>query len=94
MKMTPATRFKKEFLARTRTAREAVGMSQEAMAQALEPGMKQDTYKQYEIRTPLPHRYIPTFCAITKVDIEWLFTERGKGVKMPKPIRTTHRAAA
>jgi hypothetical protein len=56
-------------------------------------GLEQGTYKQYEIRTPLPHRYIPKFCAAAGVTMEWLLTGEGKGpVAIPLPSRRTRTA--
>ena len=67
---------KQEFIARTKAARKASGYSQTEMARIF--GIAQDTWKQYETRTPLPHRYIPNFCTIAKVSETWLFTGKGR----------------
>ena len=64
--------FKQQFIQRTKEAREAIGYSQDRIGQAL--GIKQDTYKNYEIDRELPHEYVPQFCAITGRSIEWLYT--------------------
>jgi len=65
-------------------------------------GVDQGTYKQYESRTPLPHRYLPKFCAATGVSLDWLLTGEGKGpeaVDLPRAFakrptaRKTSRAA-
>lgn len=74
----PLTRYDLEFLARTHAAREAAGLTQEEMALKL-GGLSQDRYKQYEIRSPLPHSLIPAFLEAAKVDYEYLFTGRGQG---------------
>lgn len=73
------TEEKLAFIARTRRARAARFDTQKPMLTIL--GIDQGTYKQYETRTPLPHRFIPKFCAATGVDIEWLLTGEGKGPK-------------
>ncbi len=71
------TEEKAAFIARTKRAREARFPTQRPILTILE--IDQGTYKQYEARTPLPHRYIPKFCAATGVDVEWLLTGQGKG---------------
>ena len=74
------------FIARTRAAREARFETQKPMITIL--GIDQGTYKQYEIRTPLPHRHIPKFCAACGVTMEWLLTGEGKGpAVMPFPTK-------
>jgi DNA-binding XRE family transcriptional regulator len=70
------TAFKEQFARRVRWARLAHGTTQAELADLL--GMAQDTYKQYETRSYLPHDVVPKFCKITKVDPTWLYT--GKGV--------------
>lgn len=71
------TEEKAAFIRRTKQAREARFDSQKPMITIL--GIPQGTYKQYETRTPLPHRFIPKFCAACDVDVEWLLTGVGKG---------------
>ena len=66
--------FNASFIERTRFAREESGLTQQEIATIL--GIKQDTYKQYETRSPLPHRYVPAFCAATHISEAWLFTGR------------------
>lgn len=82
------TEEKAAFIRRTRQAREARYGSQRPMLTIL--GVDQGTYKQYETRTPLPHRHIPKFCAATGVSLEWLLTGEGKGgpvaVEYPKEV--------
>ena len=53
-------------------------------------GIDQGRYKQYETRTPLPHEFIPAFCAATRITEEWLFNfplARGNGTPkaLPEP---------
>lgn len=70
----PASTFNDSFIERTKAAREAAGLTQEGIATIL--GIRQDTYKQYETRSPLPHRFVPAFCAATRITEKWLFTGR------------------
>lgn len=65
------------FIRRVRLARESQFDTQKPMLTIL--GIDQGTYKQYETRTPLPHKFIPKFCAATRVSLEWLLTGEGKG---------------
>jgi hypothetical protein len=74
------TEEKLAFIGRTRLARLARFNTQKPILIIL--GIDQGTYKQYEKRTPLPHRFIPKFCAATGVDIDWLLTGEGNGPKM------------
>lgn len=77
------------FIRRCKQAREATFDTQKPMLTIL--GLDQGTYKQYEIRTPLPHRYIPKFCAATRVSMEWLLTGEGQGppeLNYPKEVPT------
>jgi hypothetical protein len=72
------------FIRRVRMAREARFPSQKPIMVILGISQEQQgTYKQYETRTPLPHRYILKFCAATGVSVEWLLTGEGEG---PVPI--------
>lgn len=71
------TEEKLAFIGRVKRARMARYDTQKPMCTIL--GIDQGTYKQYETRTPLPHRLIPKFCAATGVDMEWLLTGEGKG---------------
>lgn len=63
-------------MARVAAARAALGWKQWQMAEALD--MPQDKYKQYEKRSLLPHHLIRRFCLISRIDMEWLLTGRGK----------------
>lgn len=81
---------KAAFIRRVRMAREARFDTQKPMLTIL--GLEQGTYKQYETRTPLPHRLIPVFCAATGVSLEWLLTGEGKGpVEVEYPRQTPKR---
>ncbi len=72
------------FVRRVRTARMARFDTQKPMITIL--GLDQGTYKQYETRTPLPHRFIPKFCAATGVEIDWLLTGEGEGPRALEPM--------
>ena len=86
------------FIRRVKQAREAAFETQRPMLTIL--GLEQGTYKQYESRTPLPHRFIPKFCAATKVSMEWLLTGEGQGPpeypreSLARSARTGRRRAA
>ena len=71
------TEQKHAFISRVRLAREARYPTQKPILIILD--IDQGLYKQYESRTPLPHRFIPKFCAATGVEIDWLLTGEGKG---------------
>jgi hypothetical protein len=73
------TEEKLAFIRRVRTARLARFGDEGQKPICVILGVPQSTYKQYEKRTPLPHRYIPKFCAATGVSLEWLLTGEGKG---------------
>lgn len=78
------TEEKLAFIRRTKQAREARFDQQKPICIIL--GLEQGTYKQYESRTPLPHRFILKFCAAVGVEVEWLLTGEGKGpVAIPFP---------
>jgi transcriptional regulator with XRE-family HTH domain len=57
--MTSAADFKQAFLARTRAARKACGMSQADIARAL--GISRAADWTYERRTTLPHHLLEEF---------------------------------
>lgn len=88
MSETSGTDYKTDFLHRTKHAREKAGFTQEEIARVLQ--IPQDTYKQYEIRSLLPHRYIGAFCAATRISETWLIT--GHGPARPNTQRTPAQA--
>jgi hypothetical protein len=74
------------FIQRVRSARVGRFKTQEPICLLL--GVPQDTYKQYETRTPLPYRLIPKFIAACQISYEWLLTGQGEGpmlLPMPTP---------
>lgn len=73
------TDFECCFLARTYAARKLRYNAGEDIAPKLQDNMRQDGYKQYETRGPLPHELIDRFLDLTGVTYEWLFTGRGPG---------------
>lgn len=79
------TEEKAAFIARTRAARLARFPDQKPICTIL--GLEQGTYKQYETRTPLPHRHIPKFVAATGVSYEWLLEGEGEGPKVEAYIQ-------
>lgn len=74
---TSSSAFRKAIIARTKQAREASGLTQQAVASVLR--IPQDRYKQYETRSPLPHEFIGPFCVLARITPEWLLTGRGGG---------------
>ena len=90
---------KAAFIQRVKQAREARFPTQGPILTIL--GIPQGQYKHYEKRTPLPHRFIPKFCAATGVSVDWLLTGEGKGpvaLEVPraakKPTRKAPKAKA
>ncbi len=67
-----ASAYKEGFISRTKSARENSTLTQREMAEALQ--IDQGKYKQYEIRTPLPHRFVKPFCINARIKLDWLFT--------------------
>lgn len=87
--------YKSAFLARVVAARKQRYETQDAAATAL--GLEQDTYKQYESRSLMPHHMIPRFTAICGVSMDWLLTGKGAGpavLPLPAPkVRAPKRPA-
>jgi hypothetical protein len=79
------TEEKAFFIGRTKAARIARFPTQGPICLILE--IDQGTYKQYETRSPLPHRFIPKFCAATGVSTDWLLTGEGKGPRREEYIK-------
>ena len=69
--MLTKAQFTKQFILRTKQAREASGFDPAKIAGFLR--IKKDTYNKYESRTPLPQYLIPPFCDLCKIDADWLF---------------------
>src|SRR5258705_8322249 len=74
---TPPPAENLAFIGRTRIAREAKFKTQKPVYEFL--GVGQSHYKHWETQRPLPRRYIPKFCTICEVSMEWLLTGEGKG---------------
>lgn len=68
------------FITRTRVAREAKFETQKPVYSFL--GVEQSHYKHWETKRAMPRRYIPKFCTICEVSMEWLLTGEGKGPKV------------
>lgn len=76
--------FERQWIARTKFAREKSGKSQDEIADNL--GIPQPTYGKYETRTMMPHRYVMAFCALCDVTPAWMYTAAVE-IKIAKPRR-------
>lgn len=83
--------FNTAFCRRTKEARGLASFTQESIAELF--GMDRDTYKQYEIRSPLPHYLIPRFCIATHVTPAWLFGFKAAKQATPLPFPSAHQAS-
>jgi len=75
------------YIRRVRQAREAKFNTQKPVYTFLD--IKQDHYKHWEINRAMPRRFVPKFCIITEVSMEWLLTGEGKGpavIDIPKEV--------
>lgn len=92
--MANASAYKAAFMERIRDARTARGLTQEGIAILL--GITQDTYKQYETRSYLPHQLVPRFCLACGIDPAWLFDADGKlaAKAPPRPHQSRRRRVA
>jgi len=70
--MRYSLQYRRAFLQRTAQARQKAGKTQRDMASLMQ--ISQGLYKQYEVRSPLPHHLVRTFCELTGVTLDWLFT--------------------
>jgi hypothetical protein len=86
------TEEKLAFITRVKAARMSRFDTQGPMLTIL--GIDQGRYKQYETRTPLPHRFLPKFCAATGVSLDWLLTGEGQGPRVEQYIRHVPKRAA
>ena len=79
------------FIGRTKQAREAKFTTQKPVYEFL--GVKQSHYKHWETKRPMPRRFIPKFCTICEISMEWLLTGEGEGPQAipvaPSPIKRT-----
>lgn len=69
---TTPTEYREAFVARVKSARVALGMSQQQMADAL--GIPQDHYKHFEGRSVMPTHLVAKFCEITGMDPWYMLT--------------------
>lgn len=85
------TEFERQWIARTKFAREKSGKSQDEIAENL--GIPQPTYGKYETRTVMPHRYVMAFCALCDVTPAWMYTAAVE-IKVAKPRRRRQKQKA
>lgn len=71
MKSPDELAYVRKFCARTKELRERAGLEKHEVAEVL--GIIEDTYKKYEYRRPLPHRYISKFCVACRAEAGELF---------------------
>lgn len=85
---TPAT-YKREFVARTRLAREAAGLTRGEVAKQLSSRSGRpvvaDTYRHWEKDALLPHDLIVPFCEITRISATYLLDGPVAMGRMPEP---------
>jgi DNA-binding transcriptional regulator YiaG len=81
---TPAE-YKRDFLARIKASRKALGVSQTVMAERL--GIPQDKYKQYEVRSMMPIYLLVEFCKITDQH-PWFLLTGQSGSRSPGAFPT------
>ena len=82
---TPA-QYKRELIKRTEALRIASEMTREEVVRQLSAHtgqkLKLETYKKWELRTPIPHSFLIPFCEIVGADPWFLLT--GKPFKLGK----------
>ncbi len=61
-----------DYIQRTREARESAKKRQEDVADYI--GVARNTYTNYELRRPMPQKYIAKFCKFTNVNEAWLIS--------------------
>ena len=64
-----------ELIERVIKARVAAGLTQQEVADGM--GVPQDHYKHWELKRPIPHFRIPSFCIVVRVEDGWLISGRG-----------------
>lgn len=80
------------FIRRTRMAREAKFKTQLPVYSYLE--VRQSHYKHWETKRPMPRRFIPKFCTLCEVSMEWLLTGEGKGPQVEEiPAKVERRTS-
>lgn len=79
------TQWKRKFCERTAELRDARGLTQSEMAEAL--GIPVERYKKYENRSPLPQWLTARFCIIAGCELADLYT-------VDRPMRSPRKARA
>jgi hypothetical protein len=84
--MSSPAQYRKDLIKRTEALRLAAGKSREDIARELTAHtgqkLKVETYKKWELRTPIPHFFLIPFCEIVGGD-PWLLLT-GKPFKLGK----------
>lgn len=78
--MKSLTDSQREYISRTRQAREAAKKKHAETAASI--GVDRPTYTNYESRRPMPQKYIAKFCQYTGVREKWLLTGEGPMVNL------------
>jgi hypothetical protein len=97
--MSSPAQYRKELIKRTEALRIASEMSREDVVRLLfeytGQKLKLETYKKWELRTPIPHNFLIPFCEIVGADPWFLLT--GKPFKLgksPAPLRGLNTVSA
>lgn len=69
--MVKAKNKRQQIIERTAILRIRAGVSQQQVADAL--NIRQDTYKNYETKRPLPQEYVEVFCTVCRIEPNELF---------------------
>lgn len=84
--MSSPAQYRKDLIKRTEACRIASQLSREEISQMLSTrtgqSLRVETYKKWELRTPIPHFFLIPFCEITEADPYFLLT--GKPFKLGK----------
>jgi hypothetical protein len=84
--MSSPAQYRKDLIKRTEACRIASELSREevvfALAEKTGQKLKAETYKKWELRTPIPHFFLIPFCEIVGADPWFLLT--GKPFKLGK----------
>lgn len=92
--MSSPAQYRKELIKRTEACRIASQLEREDVVRELErrtnSKLKQETYKKWELRTPIPHFYIMAFCEIVGADPWFLLTGKPFRLgKIPPPLSSS-----